>query len=438
MNLSKKFCKNFLQKSFAIYGLGKTGSSTLKFLKEKKITSICIWDDNLKIRDKYNQKKKNSEISFKKKLKLVDFIVISPGISIEKSSLKKELLKNKHKIITDLDIFYILNPRVKSIIVTGTNGKSTTCKIIQHILATRYKNVYLGGNIGKPILDLKFNKNSIAIIEASSFQLAYSNYIRAKYAILLNISNDHLDWHITKSNYINSKFRIFKNQKKSDFAFLDNKQLVNIYKKKKLKGNLNIISNKNFKLIKIKIKNIYFETNINNQNLVFAYHLIKKLKISDNTFINSMNTFKGLDHRYQIIYKNKFITCINDSKATSFEATKHALMNSKNIYWILGGLPKKGDIFNFKNFKKNIIRGYVIGRNINFYKKNLKKKIDFVISKTLQKAIIQICFSIKYDKKKNKVILFSPSAASYDQYKNFEERGDEFKKLIKLYARKHF
>ena len=437
MNLSKKFRKNFLQKSFAIYGLGKTGSSTLNFLKKKKISTIYIWDDNKKIRGQHNLKKKNSLGFFKKQLNLVDFIVISPGISIEKSIFKKELLKNKKKIITDLDIFFILNPTVKSIIVTGTNGKSTTCKIIQHILSTRYKNVYLGGNIGKPILDLKFNKNSIVTIEASSFQLAYSNYIRAKYAILLNISNDHLEWHITKSNYINSKFRIFKNQKKSDFAFLDNKQLVNIYKQKKLKGNLNIIFDKNFKFIKIKIKNTYFETNINNQNLIFAYHLIKKLNISDKMFINSINTFRGLDHRYQIIYKKKFITCINDSKATSFEASKYAIKNNKNIFWIVGGKNKLGDSFELKNLKKNIIKSFIIGKKTAFFKNQLSNHINYKVSYTLQKAVVDIFKDLKKFNSNDITVLFSPASASYDQFKNFMIRGDQFKFFVRKYAKKY-
>ena len=202
--------KNFLdKKSFAIYGLGATGKSVLRFLNRKRIKKLFYYDDQLSIKF---FKGLNNKKTFEKSLDNVDYIVISPGININKSKLKKKLLKNKNKIITDLDIFYIINSKIKSIVVTGSNGKSTTCKIIEHLFNKHNINIKLGGNIGKPILDLKFKKNSLAVIEASSFQLEYSKFIKPNYAIILNITKDHLDWHKTMKKYVNSKFKIFSNQ----------------------------------------------------------------------------------------------------------------------------------------------------------------------------------------------------------------------------------
>ena len=167
----------------------------------------------------------------------------------------------------------------------------------------------------------------------------------------------------------------------------------------------------------------------------FVYSLSMLLKIKKNSFIKSMNSFLGLPHRHEIILKKKGITFINDSKATSFQATKFALASSKNIYWILGGLPKEKDKIDLRYLKSNIIKSYIIGKNINFFKNQIKNKIEFVISKSLKRALSSALKDIKDMKKINSTILLSPSAASFDQFQNFEKRGNEFKRLSKLYAK---
>ena len=150
-----------------------------------------------------------------------------------------------------------------------------------------------------------------------------------------------------------------------------------------------------------------------------------------------MKSFVGLSHRYEFFLKRKNIIFINDSKATTFEATKYALSSNKNIYWILGGLPKENDKIVLKEVKKNIVKCYLIGNNINFFKEQIKNKINFSVSKNLKDSIIKILGDIKLFNKKNNTILLSPAAASYDQFTNFEKRGDEFKKLCKIYAKKY-
>ena len=150
-----------------------------------------------------------------------------------------------------------------------------------------------------------------------------------------------------------------------------------------------------------------------------------------------MNTFVGLAHRYEFFLRKKNITFINDSKATSFEASKFALSSSKNIFWILGGISKEKDKIDLKKVKKNIIRSYIIGKNINFFKKKLKNKINFSVTKNLNASIIEVLKDIKLLNTNSNTVLFSPSAASFDQFKNFEDRGNEFKKLCKFYAKKY-
>jgi len=192
--------------SFLVYGLGLSGKSVVKFLKKNNIKNFEVWDDKQKKLYKKNRTKNLTET-----LNKVDYIVLSPGISLIN---KKNLIKFKKKIITDIDFLYLTNKKFKSIVVTGTNGKSTTCKLITHLLKKNKFKVSLGGNIGTPILDLKIKKNAYVVIEASSFQLSHSKFISPDFALLLNITNDHLDWHGNMMKYRNSKLKIFMSQKK--------------------------------------------------------------------------------------------------------------------------------------------------------------------------------------------------------------------------------
>jgi len=197
-----------------------------------------------------------------------------------------------------------------------------------------------------------------------------------------------------------------------------------------------IPSQKNYQKIKYKIKNQYLQLSINNENMSFVYTFSKLININEKNFIKTIKSFNGLPHRYEIFLKKKNIVFINDSKATSFEAVKYALSNSQNIFWILGGLPKKNDKIILSGVQKNIIKCYLIGKNTSFFKKQIQNKIDFSITKNLKKTLSEIFKDIKLSNVKNKTILLSPAAASYDQFINFKKRGEEFKKLSKLYARK--
>ncbi len=419
--------------SFLVYGLGSTGKSVIRYFKKNKISKYFVWDDNTKLRKNFKNKK---PLNLIETIKKVDYIILSPGISLRNTINKKQLIKYKSKIISDIDLLYLSGKKFKSIVVTGTNGKSTTVKIIEHLLKRNKFKVRSGGNIGTPVLNLNIKKNSFLVIEASSFQLSHSKFIHPDYALLLNIANDHLDWHGSLQDYTRSKLNLFKLQKKNNYALINNKFKKN-FKTKKFKSKLVSIKNKQYLKIKSKIKNSYLKSRANDENMSFVFTLAKKLRIKDKDFINSMKSFLGLPHRYEIFLKSKNITFINDSKATSFQAAKFALASCKNIYWILGGLPKDKDKFRLKEFKKNIVKSYIIGKNINFFKFQLKKNlIRHCISKSLKKSLLDISKDIKISKKSNNIILLSPSAASFDQFDNFEDRGNEFKKLCRINAKK--
>ncbi len=414
--------------SFLVYGLGLSGCSVVKFFKKNRINNFQVWDDKEKKLYK-NLRTKN----LKKTLIRVDYIVLAPGISLLKN---KKLFKFKKKIITDIDLLYLSNKDLKSIVITGTNGKSTTCKLIAHLLKINKIKYSLGGNIGTPILDIKNSNNELIIIEASSFQLSHSKFIRPNFAFFLNLSNDHLDWHGNKKNYLNSKLKIFQHQDKNHYAIV-NKKFKKIFKRKGFLSKLTLPSEKEYKKIKNKIKNDYLESNINDENMSFVYAFAKLIKVGKKSFIDAMGSFKGLPHRFEIFLKKENFTFINDSKATSFKSTQLALSSLKSIFWILGGLPKKGDKIKISRFKKNIIKCYLIGQNINFFKKQLKGKLVYSSTKNLKDSIIQIFKDCRVHKNSHYNILLSPAAASFDQFKNFEKRGEEFKRLCKIYGRKY-
>jgi UDP-N-acetylmuramoylalanine--D-glutamate ligase len=423
MEISKSIKEN----SYAIYGLGLSGTSVHKFLKRKKVKKIYTWDD------KNNFKNKKKFNFFNTALNKVNYIVVSPGINIKETRFKSILHKNRKKIITDLDLFYMQKLPVKSIVVTGTNGKSTTCKLIEHVLKINKIDVQLGGNIGKPVLDLKIKKKSIVIIEASSYQLFYTKFIKPTFALILNISKDHLDWHGNIKNYKNSKFNIFLKQDNQDYALLGNRQLINEFRKKKFLSKLKKIHSN---ILEKYIKNKYLLSKPNLENVSFVHELSKIFKIKKKIILKALNTFKGLPHRNEIFYQKHGITFINDSKATSFDAAQHALKNNKNIFWIVGGVPKVGDKFNLKNVRKNIIKSFIIGKHINYFKKQIGVSIKYKVSLNLKNALKDIFKYLKLYKEIKATVLLSPASASYDQFNNFAERGTQFKKLTFKYARK--
>ena len=282
----------FKNQSFLIYGLGLSGQSVVKFFKKNDIKDFKVWDDNKK--DLFKNKRATN---LNNTLNQVDYIILSPGISLNNLKNKNQLIKFKKKIITDIDLLYLTNKNFKSIVVTGTNGKSTTCKLITHLLKKNKFKVLLGGNIGTPILDLKIKKNTYIVIEASSFQLSHSKFICPDYAFLLNITNDHLDWHGSMKNYMNSKFKIFNLQKNKQFAII-NKNFKKILKKKGLITKLIIPKIKNYKKIKDKIENDYLKSIINDENMNHTYAFSKLLKISEKNFKKAMKSFVGLSQRY--------------------------------------------------------------------------------------------------------------------------------------------
>ena len=413
----------FYKKKILIYGLGKSGLSAYKFLK--KNNEIITHDDKIKINNK-----RITKIKF-------NYIIISPGIDINKCNLSKFLKNNSKKIYTDLDIFYSHHKENKKITITGTNGKSTTAKILHDTLKDQKVDVRLVGNIGNPVLlEKKITNKTVFVIEASSYQLEYSKLFKSNISLILNISPDHLERHKTINKYVSAKFKLVKNQSKKDVAILN---IKNFYIKRELES-------KNYlpKVIKIKknidsiflkkINNEYFNTEGNKENLKFILEVAKILNLKKDLLVKTLKKFKGLKYRQEIIFHSKKLTIINDSKATTFSSSVSLLRSLNNVHWIVGGQEKKGDKLSLSKKNCKSIKAYVFGTNKNFFINKLKKIMKYESFLDLKNVVKKLSIEIKADKDTNhKTILFSPSAASFDNFKNFEKRGEYFNQLIKKY-----
>ena len=419
----------FINKKILIYGLGLSGKSCLQYLY--KNNKVIVFDDNESLKNKKNKKFFfDIDKIFKEEF---DYIILSPGIDIKKCKLNKYLLKNKRKIITELDIFYLIFPKNIKITITGTNGKSTTCQMLYDIFKSNNFDVRLIGNIGNPpLLEKKISIKTIFIIEASSYQIFYSKYFKTDHAAILNLSADHLEMHGNINKYAKAKLKLIfeQNRHKQSYIEKDNLIIKKHILNRNIKPKLNkIIYNKEV-FFKKKIWNIYLLDKNNLNNIHFVYSICKKFKFSDNKIFKSLNKFKGLKFRKQIIYNRGNLKIINDSKSTSFSSTTGLLSTYKNIHWIVGGMFKKGDKFSLnKKYYKNI-NAYIIGINKNYFVNQFKNKIKFKYFGNLKIAISVIKKVMKKDINK-KTILFSPAAASFDQFKNFEERGDYFNKIVR-------
>ena len=426
----KKLNNIFLGKKILVYGLGKSGISTYKFLK--KSSDVYLFDDNHRINLKFNQK-----IISLKQIKKINFdrIIISPGIDISNCKLSKFLNNNLLKIHTDLDVLFSFYDN-KSITITGTNGKSTTAKILHDALTNQKRDSRLIGNIGNPVLAEKnITKKTIFVIEASSYQLDYSRIFRSKYAVILNITSDHIERHKSLNNYINAKFKLLKSQKRGSFAYVkkNDELITKKITKNKYKAKIYKVQTSNLNKKFDKITNKYFISDGNKENLLFIFKIASKLKLNKKKLIRTINRFKGLDYRQQIIFDKKNLTIINDSKSTSFASSESVLKNLNGAYWILGGIPKKGDKFKLSKTKCKNLKAFIFGSHSKKFLKILKNKLKVKSFKNMQETLKVVFSEIRIQKSEKDIIFFSPAGASFDSFKNFEDRGNHFNRLIKKY-----
>ena len=454
---------------YLIYGLGSSGLETAKFLLLCGYDVFAIDDDCTKMQNLQSDMQLGyQKIKFLSSLQDFVFdnktaVIFAPGIPLYYPKQHKivDICKNSGAyLMTDIELFYLLNQNNNFIGITGTNGKSTTTSLIGFILSQLNIPNSIGGNIGTASFLLPQNKqNYNYVLELSSFQLDLINKTRLNIACLLNITPDHIDRHGDMQNYIAAKKRIFAQQTNQDYAVIciDNSinksiteswnfvsKLVLVSNNIPLNNGITLINNKlsvNFAGYSFnKIVHSQYLLGLHNQQnivvafaVIFAYFLNKNIIINEqllDEIIAAILAFTGLKHRLQIVAKKNNITFVNDSKATNADSTSNALQAYDNIFWILGGRAKEGGIKSLVQYFSKIKKAYLIGEASNDFAKILQDNaVDFVLCEKLDNAFLQAYNDAKNVGYKCNIIL-SPACASFDQWANFEHRGDYFCKLV--------
>ena len=426
---------NYKNQDVGILGLGLSGLAAARVLLKSK-ANIFVFDDK---KEKPSIIKKSNWINYNYwPWESIKTLVVSPGIPInnkEKHNAIKLAIDNKVKIINDIDLFVEIYPKAKIIGITGTNGKSTTAALLFHILKFNKIKSVICGNFGIPACSINDpGENGVIILELSSYQLDGAKSLSLDIATIINITPDHLDYHETFDKYVSSKLKIINFLKRNGIFIYDksNKLLNKIIDANKY--NSLEFSSVNEKEAKDFINdNNYLKGTHNSINASIAISIAKKLNINDNKIELAIKRFEGLSHRMEPLYISSNFKIINDSKSTNGESTAAALKSFSNIFWIVGGKPKNDGIGQAKNFLDKVVEVFLIGNSTKYFSEEILKfneNIPINECITLEKATILAIKKSKMSKLKNYVILLSPSAASFDQFKSFEDRGNQFKKII--------
>ena len=374
----------------------------------------------------------------------MDLMVVSPGLPTDLDFVK--YANSKIPVISEIELAYLVC-KAPIIAITGTNGKTTTTSLLGHIL-TNYKKTYVAGNIGVPFSHyaLDIEKDSIVALELSSFQLETIKTFKPKIASVLNITEDHLNRHKTMENYIKAKERIFKNQDENDFLILNYDDLecrkmeakakskVMYFSTKEqinngtyLKDNYIYINNYPF----INTDNIKILGEHNMENVMVAILMCSCYKVPIDIIIDSLKTFKAVEHRIEYVATKKGVDYYNDSKGTNTDATIKAIKAMKKpIYLIVGGYDKNADFLPMiKEFKDKVIKAVIIGQVKERLAKDCKNSNfnNYVIKESFLDAI-NYCYE---NAKSGECVLLSPACASFDMFKDYEERGNIFKRYVK-------
>ncbi|MFC1668153.1 UDP-N-acetylmuramoyl-L-alanine--D-glutamate ligase [Chlamydiota bacterium] len=443
----------FYKKKVLVLGLGKTGIAACRLLRSVG-ASVKATDKKKTILETTNfSRKELSQIEFQlgshtpSFINDCDYAILSPGIPFTApvlSWLKKRAIPLLSEI--ELASYYCSQPIIA---ITGSNGKTTTTAWLEHTLNHAGFKAIAAGNIGYAFSQalLENPTADYFILELSSFQLKTIQQFRPYIAILLNLSPDHLDVHTDLDDYFSSKLNIFKNQKKSDWAFVNITEYTQLSALMNLKAPIKTFGYENTSCANIFVKNdtiilaqndkeigllscnkigLPGQHNIENVMPVILTGL--QLQIPLPVIIESIQTFKGKPHRLEICGKKGSITYINDSKATTVDSVKKALLAfEKDIILIMGGRDKQADFRDLRPLIKKSVRHLIVfGESQEKITTQLANIIPIVQTKSLFEAIQ----SASHHAIKNSIILFSPGCTSFDLYNNYEERGNDFKKIV--------
>ncbi|MDB2523910.1 UDP-N-acetylmuramoyl-L-alanine--D-glutamate ligase [Amylibacter sp.] len=455
----------------AVLGLGRSGLTAARALRAGGAEPI-VWDDNEKSRiaadaEDFVILDLNKNSSWQD----IVCLIVSPGIPHLYPAPHPIVLKawqNGVVVDNDIGLFFRsfatqewdnFDVMPKVICVTGSNGKSTTTALIAHLLEGSNRKVVVAGNIGRGVLDIPpAQDGTIVVLELSSYQIDLARALAPDIAVFINLSPDHLDRHNGMGGYFYAKRRLFidgnpdraiigvdeiegqflENQLRQDAKSGD--PVISVSVNRKLQNNgWSVFSRKGFlaewrkgrQVASIDLRSMSgLPGEHNHQNACCAYAVCRSIGLAPKLIEEKLNSYVGLTHRCQTVGTFNGVMYVNDSKATNVDAAKKALLAFKNILWIVGGESKEGGVLPLKPYFNRIKKAYLIGTDVSDLIKDLSS-IDFVIAGSISEAVRLASL----DAEKNDVVLLAPACASFDQYENFEKRGDDFINNVMLVNR---
>ncbi len=456
----------FEGKTVAVFGLARSGISAALSLIAGG-AEVVGWDDKADAREA--AQRAGVTVS---NLADVDWhgiaaLILSPGVPLTHPKPHPFVVKAheaRTEVIGDVELFFravrpaesVTHPKI--VCITGTNGKSTTTALIGHLLSKLGFDAEVGGNIGKPILELAPPSPRRAyVIEMSSYQIDLTPSVRPDVAVLINITPDHLDRHGTMAHYAEVKANIFRHLGRGDQAVVgvDDAYSSEIFTKLSARGGVAVTPVSIGKVLGRGIfvldGKLYDATGAasrevrdlatlermpgahNWQNAAIAYAAVRPLVVDPSEAASAMTSFPGLAHRIELVGQVGRVRFVNDSKATNADAAARALACYDDIYWIAGGKAKSGGIESLAPYFGRIKRAYLIGDAMDAFAATLGAQVSFTKAGTLEAAMRAAAKDAAGDAGAP-VVLLSPACASFDQFRDFEHRGAEFKRVFKLVA----
>jgi UDP-N-acetylmuramoylalanine--D-glutamate ligase len=449
----------FAGRDVAVQGLGLSGLSAARALKAGGANPV-LWDDKAAARDEAAAEGFTLRDLAKADWSGFAALVLAPGIPLTHPEPHWSVALARAagvEIIGDIELFFRERSRVKApgkvVVITGTNGKSTTTALTAHLLTQAGKLVALGGNIGKAVLDLEpFAPNLTYVIELSSFQIDLAPGLEPDAAALLNITPDHLDRHGTLQNYARLKASIFMHLAPGGTAVIGVDDELSRTIADSLIGPLAVKRiavghpmatgvyvidgvlhelEEGREAARVDLAGIGSLRGAHNwQNAAAAFALARSQGVASSVIAPALKSFAGLSHRMEQVARRGKVLFVNDSKATNADAACKALASFTDIYWIIGGRPKEGGLAGLEPFYPRIARAYLIGEAAEAFARQLGGDVDHVQCGTLACAVEMAAADTARSDAQEPVVLLSPACASYDQFDNFAKRGDAFRDLV--------
>lgn len=419
----------FVDKRYAVLGLARSGLAAVEALAASG-ARITAWDAREEARDAVADKARLAD-PLEIDLTGFDGLVVSPGVPLNDHPAVARARDAGVPIIGDIELFSLARPAlpVHNVIgITGTNGKSTTTALIAHILSVAGVPNLMAGNIGVPILSRDpLPSGGVYVLELSSYQIDLTQSLDCDVAVLLNLSPDHLDRHGGFDGYIASKERLFAMQSADNVAIIGTDDAASAAMADRVKRAKRITA----RAIDDQREWPSLQGPHNAQNIAASLAAVEALGVSRSVALAALGSFTGLPHRMEIIGRSNGVTFVNDSKATNTASAAPALAAwpadpEPRIHWILGGLPKGEGLGECEAWLGNVAHAYTVGEAGPMFADALEGRVPVERSEMLGTAV-EMAIGNARD---GDVILLSPACASFDQFKDFEARGDAFRSLV--------